>query len=92
VGDSPVSAPGRSPVLDGRAGHPGDSELAISGLFIFIGARPRTGWLAGQLAEDSRGFLLTGTDIPASGLGGVTTTPLFLETSRPDACPSNIPM
>ena len=66
-----------------RAGHPGDSELAISGLFIFIGARPRTGWLAGQLAEDSRGFLLTGTDIPASGLGGVTTTPLFLETSRP---------
>ena len=39
--------------------------------------------MAGQLAEDSRGFLLTGTDIPAAGLGGETTTPLFLETSRP---------
>jgi thioredoxin reductase (NADPH) len=27
--------------------------------------------------------LLTGTDIPAAGLGGEGTTPLFLETSRP---------
>ena len=67
----------------GRAGHQGESELAIRGLFIFIGAEPRTSWLAGQLAEDSDGFLLTGTDIPASGLAGETTTPLFLETSQP---------
>ena len=67
----------------GRVGQQGESELAIRGLFVFIGAKPRTGWLAGQLAEDSHGFLLTGTDIPASGPGGETTTPLFLETSRP---------
>ena len=67
----------------GRAGQQGESELAVRGLFVFIGAKPRTGWLAGQLAEDSHGFLLTGTDIPASGLDGETTTPLFLETSRP---------
>jgi thioredoxin reductase (NADPH) len=67
----------------GRAGGQGESELAIRGLFVFIGARPRTGWLAGQLAADSDGFLLTGTGIPVSGLAGETTTPLFLETSRP---------
>ena len=67
----------------GRAGHQGESELAIHGLFVFIGAQPRTGWLAGQLAEDSHGFLLTGTGIPVSALGGQAATPLFLETSRP---------
>jgi thioredoxin reductase (NADPH) len=67
----------------GRAGHQAESELAIRGLFVFIGARPRTDWLAGQLAEDGHGFLLTGADIVAAGLGGETTSPLFLETSRP---------
>jgi thioredoxin reductase (NADPH) len=66
-----------------RASHPGEAELAIHGLFVFIGAQPRTGWLAGQLAEDSRGFLLTGTGIPAAALGDQAATPLFLETSRP---------
>jgi alkyl hydroperoxide reductase subunit AhpF len=66
-----------------RASRPGESELAIHGLFVFIGAQPRTGWLAGQLAEDSRGFLLTGTGIPAAALGDQAATPLFLETSRP---------
>jgi thioredoxin reductase (NADPH) len=66
----------------GRAGPPAESELAIRALFVFIGARPRTDWLAGQLAEDGHGFLLTGTDIVAAGLVGETTTPLFLETSR----------
>jgi thioredoxin reductase (NADPH) len=67
----------------GRAGGQGEAELAVRGLFVFIGARPRTSWLAGQLAADSDGFLLTGTDIPAPGLAGEATTPLFLETSRP---------
>ena len=66
-----------------RASQQGETELAIRGLFVFIGAKPRTGWLDGQLAEDSDGFLLTGTDIPASGLGADITTPLFLETSWP---------
>jgi thioredoxin reductase (NADPH) len=67
----------------GRASHQGESELAIHGLFVFIGAQPRTAWLAGQLAEDSRGFLLTGTGIPAAASGDHAATPLFLETSRP---------
>ena len=59
------------------------SELPVRGLFVFIGARPGTGWLAGQLAEDSHGFLLTGSDIPVARLDDENMNPLFLETSRP---------
>jgi thioredoxin reductase (NADPH) len=36
-------------------------------LFVFIGARPRTDWLAGVLARDRRGFLLTGPDLLVDG-------------------------
>jgi thioredoxin reductase (NADPH) len=36
----------------------------IRHLFLFIGAQPNTGWLAGSgLALDSRGFLCTGADL-----------------------------
>jgi thioredoxin reductase (NADPH) len=66
-----------------REGQPEASELAVTGLFVFIGAKPGTGWLAGQLAEDRHGFLLTGADVPAARLEDENLTPLFLETSRP---------
>jgi thioredoxin reductase (NADPH) len=59
------------------------SRLAIGGLFVFIGARPGTQWLDGQLAVDDDGFLLTGPDIPRSQRVSGGRTPLFLETSRP---------
>ena len=59
------------------------SELAARGLFVFIGAQPATGWLAGQLAEDAHGFLITGAGIPADKLDDPGQLPLFLETSRP---------
>jgi thioredoxin reductase (NADPH) len=36
-------------------------------LFVFIGARPRTEWLAGVLDRDQRGFLLTGPDLLVDG-------------------------
>jgi thioredoxin reductase (NADPH) len=58
------------------------SALAVRGLFVFIGAQPSTQWLAGQLAEDTWGFLLTGSNIPEARLDG-DRMPLFLETSRP---------
>ena len=45
--------------------------------------QPSTGWLAGQLAADTRGFLLTGSNIPLAQLDDSDRTPLFLETSRP---------
>ena len=59
------------------------SALAVRGLFVFIGAQPATGWLAGQLADDTRGFLLTGSNIPPARLDDAGLMPLFLETSRP---------
>jgi thioredoxin reductase (NADPH) len=60
-----------------------ESELAVCGLFVFIGAKPGTGWLAGQLAQDRHGFLLTGSNIPAVRLEDRNLAPSFLETSRP---------
>jgi thioredoxin reductase (NADPH) len=57
--------------------------LAVSALFVFIGADPCTGWLDRQLADDN-GFLLTGAAVPPSRRdehGG--HAPLSLETSRP---------
>ncbi|HEY8673648.1 MAG TPA: FAD-dependent oxidoreductase [Candidatus Dormibacteraeota bacterium] len=57
-------------------------KLAVCALFVFIGAKPSTEWLDGQLAEDEDGFLLTGTDVPAPYLSEGDPAPLFLETSR----------
>jgi thioredoxin reductase (NADPH) len=65
-----------------RAGRQEPSELAVGGLFIFIGAKPGTDWLAGQLAVDAHGFLLTGTDISAARFEAHDLMPLYLETSR----------
>jgi len=58
------------------------SKLAIRGLFVFIGAKPCTQWLDGQLAADAHGFLLTGADVPSSPREPGAPPPLFLETSR----------
>jgi thioredoxin reductase (NADPH) len=56
--------------------------LPACALFVFIGAKPSTEWLDGQLAADEDGFLLTGTDVPASYRDEGDSAPLFLETSR----------
>jgi thioredoxin reductase (NADPH) len=50
------------------------STLALSFLFLFLGASPCTDWLGDVLARDSDGFILTGRDAGAEGL---------LETSLP---------
>jgi thioredoxin reductase (NADPH) len=57
------------------------SVLAVGGLFVFTGARPSTAWLAGQLALDSHGFVLTGADICRAARPAAP--PLLLETSCP---------
>ena len=58
------------------------SIVSVSGLFVFIGAAPCTGWIGSQLAQDDDGFLLTGSDLVnnAQRLDG---PPLVLETSTP---------
>jgi thioredoxin reductase (NADPH) len=53
--------------------------LDARALFAFIGAAPHTDWLEGQLELDSRGFILTGRDLPDADAVGR----LPLETSRP---------
>jgi thioredoxin reductase (NADPH) len=58
------------------------SVESIRGVFVFIGARPNTEWIEGQLAVDDHGFLLTGSDVLLTSQEG-TDRPLFLETSRP---------
>jgi thioredoxin reductase (NADPH) len=38
-------------------------RVPASAMFIFIGALPRTEWLAGVVERDERGFILTGPDL-----------------------------
>ncbi len=54
------------------------------GVFVFIGAEPRTDWLDGAVARDIRGFLLTGPDIP-HGEWTEDRPAQLLETSLPGA-------
>ena len=49
-------------------------RVALSYLFLFLGAAPRTDWLGGIVALDDDGFVLTGQQAGAEGI---------LETSVP---------
>jgi thioredoxin reductase (NADPH) len=42
-------------------------QVGTSHLFVFIGAEPRTDWLAGTLDRDGRGFVRTGPDLLTDG-------------------------
>jgi thioredoxin reductase (NADPH) len=60
------------------------TRLPAKGLFVFIGASPHTEWLAGEVAMDDHGFLITGRDLRGDELAAYDgERPLFLETSRP---------
>jgi thioredoxin reductase (NADPH) len=59
--------------------------LNVAYLFVFIGVEPHVRWLAGAVALDDHGFILTGAAAlpgtpPAKG-AGPTRMPLLLETS-----------
>lgn len=73
-------------VRDNATGECRDGEAA--GLFVFIGAEPRTEWLDGVIARDRYGFILTGPDLPRDAKGRVSgwtldRDPFLLETSIP---------
>jgi thioredoxin reductase (NADPH) len=62
----------------------GDEEtVKAEGLFLMIGARPRTDWLPAEIARDSRGFVLTGADLGDDAGWPLDRGPFLLETSMP---------
>jgi thioredoxin reductase (NADPH) len=62
-------------------------KVPASGLYIFIGAEPSTGWLDGFIERDPRGFVLTGQDLMRNGQPPkgwqLDREPDLLETSVP---------
>lgn len=65
----------------------GESVRQASGLFIFIGAAPKTEWLPSQVLRDEHGFVLCGNDLKVDGkMPGFwkeDREPFLLETSTP---------
>ena len=60
-----------------------DETVEAEGLFLMIGARPRTDWLPPEIARDSRGFILTGADLGEGSGWPLERSPYLLETSMP---------
>jgi thioredoxin reductase (NADPH) len=64
-----------------------ETTVPAAAMLIFIGAEPRTDWLDGVVQRDSRGFILTGTDLLQDGKRPEGWTldrdPFLLETSVP---------
>jgi thioredoxin reductase (NADPH) len=70
---------------DTRAGE--HSTVAADALFIFIGAMPRTEWVAGLVERDNHGFIPTGLDVMREGQPPhgwpLERDPFWLESSVP---------
>ncbi len=60
-------------------------KCEAAALFVFIGAAPRTDWLADVVRRDDRGFIVTGSDLNENGRRprGFERDPFLLETSVP---------
>ena len=69
-----------------EVGSPGTSETAwlrSDGLFILIGADAETAWLPPEIARETNGYVLTGSDVAASGRWELERDPYLLETTVP---------
>jgi thioredoxin reductase (NADPH) len=62
------------------------TRLEAAAIVVLIGARPGTGWLAGEIALDDDGYILTGPQLGAAPREPWQTLgrePFLVETSRP---------
>jgi thioredoxin reductase (NADPH) len=64
-----------------------EREIEATSLFAFIGAEPRTDWVAGVVERDDHGFILTGPDLPQENGRPrgwpLSRDPYLLETNVP---------
>jgi thioredoxin reductase (NADPH) len=60
-------------------------RVAVAAVFVLIGAEPRTEWLAGSVARDDRGYVLTGQDLGGNDVPGGGRCGARRSCSRP-AC------
>ena len=62
-------------------------KVSTTGLFLFIGAQPRTDWLGDVVVRDQNGFILSGNDLVHDGKRPegwqLDRDPYLLETSIP---------
>ncbi|AMO24287.1 hypothetical protein GCM10027034_15020 [Ramlibacter solisilvae] len=68
-------------VIDRKTGT--TTRRTTEALFVLIGAHASTGWLPEQVARDSHGFILTGSDALKQGPWDSGREPFALETSAP---------
>lgn len=73
---------GRLRALRIRDGGDAETTEDVDACFVFIGALPRTDWLAGVVARDERGFILAGLDAK-DDRWPLERDPFPLETSVP---------
>jgi thioredoxin reductase (NADPH) len=66
-----------------RNGDGEEETVRSEGLFLMIGARPHTDWLPAEIARDTRGFVLTGSDLGDGAAWPLERPPFLLETSMP---------
>jgi thioredoxin reductase (NADPH) len=59
----------------------------IDAIFVFIGTKPRSGWLCDTVLRDAKGFVITGRDLLSDARYARTwkerREPMALETSAP---------
>ena len=70
--------------IDARDAATGETtRLESGGLFMFVGADAETAWLPPEIAVDNKGYVLTGSDVRATGRWQLDRDPYLLETSVP---------
>jgi thioredoxin reductase (NADPH) len=60
-----------------------EQAVAADGLFVMIGAEPRTAWLPAQVSRDRQGFVVCGTDAMGAPDWPLDRPPMPYETTVP---------